>query len=456
MGRKIRVRNAGWHSKSGRASGISAALVMISIAWAVGAARSHGGAADHPSTLRVENVRFTPRDATTATITFDIGWENSWRHESNHDAAWVFFKVRPEGATEWRHVRLAADRVLNPTGYGQAAEGTRLDLIVPDGPDGFTGLFVRRAAYGLGKVTAQDVTAVCDLASVPGLTPDRKADIRGFGVDMVFIPAGPFELGGGTSPNRFYLVTDAADSSRPFRVTGPGAIPTGQQPGRLWARRGCQPEDGGEIPATFPNGYAAIYCMKKCITGVQYAGFLNSLPPERAETFWDKSVQPMARSGTGADATYTATSDGKGHLNCNGLSWADGATFAAWAGLRPMTELEYEKITRGPITAGWDTGDTLNHPSFWGVTNMNGWRSPVERPVTVANATGRNFRGMHGPGTTTLPADWPQEDAVGTGFRGSHGESGNPSYRRRADTVATDRQWNYWRGVRTAPSGVGL
>jgi hypothetical protein len=87
---------------------------------------------------------------------------------------------------------------------------------------------------------------------------------------------------------------------------------------------------------------------------------------------------------------------------------------------------------------------------------MNGWRSPVERPVTVANATGRRFQGTHGLGTTTLPADWPQEDAVGTGFRGGHGESGNPSYRRRADTVATDRQGNYWRGVRTAPSGVGL
>jgi len=322
MGRKIRVRNAGWHSKSGRASGISAALVMISIAWAVGAARSHGGAPDYPSTLRVEHVRLTARDATTATITFDIGWEHSWRHESNHDAAWVFFKVRPEGAAEWRHVRLAADRVLNPTGYGQAADGTRLDLIVPDGADGFTGLLARRAAYGLGRVTAKDVTAVCDRGSVPGFTPDTKVEIRGFGIDMVFVPAGPFELGGGTSPNRFYRVNDTADSSQPFRVTGPGAIPTGQQPGRLWARRGCQPEDGGEIPAAFPNGYAAIYCMKKCITGFQYAGLLNTLPPARAEARSPPDAQRMARSETGGNVTYRATSDGDGHINLSGLSWA--------------------------------------------------------------------------------------------------------------------------------------
>ncbi|MFN7814058.1 MAG: hypothetical protein ACK5SI_15515 [Planctomycetia bacterium] len=442
-------------STGSRGPGRAATIVAIGLVSLVGAARARAGASDHPSTLRVENVSVAARDATTATITFDVRWENSWRHEMNHDAAWVFFKVRPEGSTVWRHVRLAADKVQNPTGYGQAAGGTRLDLIVPDGADGFTGLFIRRADPGLGTVTGNRVAAVWDLASAPGITPATKVEIRGFGIDMVHVPAGPYELGGGTLPHHFHLFTNAPDHVQPFRVTGPGAIPTGQQPGRLWARRGGQPEDGGEIPATFPNGYAAIYCMKKCITSAQYAGFLNALPAARAESFWAPAMQ-VARTGTGADVTYKGTTDGGGHLNVNGLAWADGAAFAAWAGLRPMTELEYEKITRGPIVAGWDTGDTLDHPSFWGVTNMNGWRSPVERPVTVANATGRRFKGTHGLGEPDLPADWPQADAVGTGFRGGHGVSGNPSYRRRADTVEPDRGVNFWRGVRTAPRGVGL
>jgi formylglycine-generating enzyme required for sulfatase activity len=34
---------------------------------------------------------------------------------------------------------------------------------------------------------------------------------------------------------------------------------------------------------------------------------------------------------------------------CNFLSHEDGAAFAAWAGLRPMTELEFEKACRGPL-----------------------------------------------------------------------------------------------------------
>ncbi len=34
---------------------------------------------------------------------------------------------------------------------------------------------------------------------------------------------------------------------------------------------------------------------------------------------------------------------------CNRVLWHDGATYADWAGLRPMTELECEKACRGPV-----------------------------------------------------------------------------------------------------------
>ena len=115
--------------------------------------------------MSIENVTVVPRDAKTATVTFDISWGNSWRDKTNHDAAWVFFKARAEGQTEWRHVRLTADRVVNPTGYGQAEGGTRLDFIVPDGDDGYTGMFVRRAANGEGPLSASHVTAVLDVTA---------------------------------------------------------------------------------------------------------------------------------------------------------------------------------------------------------------------------------------------------------------------------------------------------
>jgi hypothetical protein len=394
-----------------------------------------GAGAARADNLKIEDATVSPRDARTATVRFDISWDGSWRHEANHDAAWVFFKVRPEGATEWQHVRLVADKVLNPTGYGQEKGGTPLDFIVPDGKDGFLGMFVRRAEYGVGKVTATEVTAAWDLSANKGITKDTKVSLRAFGIEMVFVPEGPFYLGGGTDPNHFYQYTDGRQHTLPYRVTSAGAIPTGQQAGKLWARRGAQPEDNGEIPAAFPNGYAAVYCMKRHIMG-QYASFVDTLTPAQAAAH-NPALAGINKHG--------------------GVSWADGAAFAAWAGLRPMTELEYEKVTRGPMEPGWDTGDTLDHPSYWEVQNINGWRLPIERAVTVGNANGRGFKGTHGRGTLALPADWPQEDAVGAGIRGGHGAAGCPSNRLQAATVATDRVPGYgWRGVRTAPKGVGL
>ncbi|MBM4143889.1 MAG: hypothetical protein FJ225_09920 [Lentisphaerae bacterium] len=428
-------------------------MLAVACGLLLGGGRAYAGAPDLPSTLRLENAAIIPRDDATAAIAFNIAWESSWRHEGNHDAAWVFFKARPEGSTDWQHVRLAADKTMNPTGY-RSGSGTPLELFVPDGADGFTGLFVRRAEYGAGKVAATGVTVVWDLTAARGITKDTKVEVRAFGIEMVFIPEGPYVLGGGTATYHFYMYTNDTEQTLPYLVTGPGAIPTGRKPGRLWANRDSQPEDGGEIPAAFPNGYAAIYCMKKPITGVQYADFLNTLPPAQAETLFPPKA-PVGRSGTGTDVMYRGTTDADGRLLINGLAWVNGVSFAAWAGLRPMTELEYEKITRGPRMPGWDTDESLDHPSYWLVTNMNGWRNPIERTVTVANATGRGFKGSHGLGTPVLPADWPRADAVGAGIRGGFGISGNPSYRRAAALVDTEATHS-WRGVRSAPKGVGL
>jgi hypothetical protein len=404
--------------------------------------------------LKIESVTVSPRDVRTATVRFDISWDNSWRHEANHDAVWVFFKVRTDDKSEWRHVRLAADKALNPAGYGQE-KGTRLDFIVPHGEDGFLGMFVRRAEYGSGKVTAAKVTAVWDLGAKQGMPKDSQLSVRAFGVEMVFVPEGPYYLGsGGTEPHHFYQYTDGTQHTRPYRVTSAGAIPTGQQAGKLWTRRGAQPEDNGELPVAFPNGYAAFYCMKFHVQVGQYTEFLNMLGAEQAEARYTGNARYSQIGRSEKAPKYTCGSQDSWR-DCVALSWADGATFAAWAGLRPMTELEYEKVTRGPMEPGWDTGDTLDHPSYWEVRNINGWRLPRERPVTVANAKGRSFKGTHGRGTPALPADWPQEDAVGAGIRGGHGAAGCPSNRLLADTVAPERADYGWRGVRTAPREAG-
>lgn len=163
-------------------------------------------------------------------------------------------------------------------------------------------------------------------------------------------------------------------------------------------------------------------------------------------------------SDGGSPATYSAAVPARA---CNFLSWADGAAYADWSGLRPMTELEYEKASRGTLApvaneyvwgslsvhasvymitndgqanatvdassstgnASYNTtdGPTNNGPlrvgifaasksmgtptreesgaTFYGVMEMGG--NLYERPVTIGNGTGRLFTGTHGDGVLT-------------------------------------------------------
>src|SRR5262245_48420973 len=58
--------------------------------------------------LRVE-TRSVDRSANTgARVTAKVSWKNAWRNARNHDAVWLFVKVRPGPNAGWRHVKLAA------------------------------------------------------------------------------------------------------------------------------------------------------------------------------------------------------------------------------------------------------------------------------------------------------------------------------------------------------------
>ena len=420
------------------------------------------------------NISVTPRDEETAVIRFDIGWPGSWRTDVNHDAAWVFFKYRIDGdeTKTWRHVRLAADKVLNPTGYGRgptpaggplsfewgcapqglkkltAAGDTQFDFLVPDGEDGFAGAFVRRADHGMGTASGAKLTVLWDLAACPDVKKDTKVAIKAYGLKMVYVAEGPFDLGsGGTETGAFYAyqpekkrgaekdrittggatmviheAVDAADEVPPYRVTNSAAIPTGKVPGRLWARAD-EPPDGGEIPATFPTGYKGFYMQDRPITQAAFAFFLSSLPPKLAGEYHERGGHATEGGWAGSILKSQDPENpyefhhGRLKSTCTWwLSWEMGASFAAWAGLRPMTELENEKALRGPRRAAPEECGS----SFWGGSYGGGRYNahPRELQVTVATSEGLAYKGTHGGGSpTNWPADWPRKDAKGTGIR---------------------------------------
>lgn len=480
------------------------------------------GAAARANNLQIENVTVIAQNATTAFVQFDISWENSWRYASGgdplyfHDAAWVFFKVQKQGETTWNHVKLEGTGT-NPTGYATGSGSTPIEMVVPADR---VGMFVRRSADGAGTTSAQSVKAVWNIAS-NSLVKADQVKIQAFGVEMVYVAAGSFRAGsGGAEANRFYA---GGTTNDPFMIASEGAITVGTASGNLYYRNdggGVPGDQVGPIPAAFPKGYAAFYSMKYSITEGQWVDFFNSLTAAQKTnrditgypaTYLGKNSDGVVNRNTVAWTSGDATSAARDRA-CNFLAWSDGAAFADWAGLRPMTELEYEKACRGQLApvaneyawgnttisattaivddgTGTDmaTGGNCNYSSsspddgpyrvgiyatgsstreqagasYWGIMELSGnlW----ERAVTVGHTTGRAFTGLHGNGVLTVDgyadvANWPPNStANGAGLRGGQysgpADNARVSDRVIAAVAGVPHRANDlgWRGVRSAP-----
>ena len=255
-------------------------------------------------------------------------------------------------------------------------------------------------------------------------------------------------------------------------------------------RFGLYSRDGdtwsGQTSVDYPNGYKAFFVMKYEISQEQYVAFLNKLTAAQQRTrtigaslgsleegmyvFGGVGTRAVGRNGiklasVGADdAPYVFANDlepgndysqdGDGQtIACNFLNAGDMMAYADWCGLRPLTELEFEKMARRPypevslrgeyawntngnftpatgfqgVTAGTkgekvnggnvNAGDQLKGPvrcgvfalpsgsqvdagaSFWGVMELSGNLSELYYNV---NSEGRLFRGIldkhHGSG----------------------------------------------------------
>ena len=135
-----------------------------------------------------------------------------------------------------------------------------------------------------------------------------------------------------------------------YPVTSEAAIPIGTAVGQLdYSNSDGSPGDRlGPIPAAFPKGFTAYYCMKYEVSQSQYVAFFNTLTQTQRV-----NLDVTGVGGKGQD----------GELTRNGVSWEDAGNasttlpdvplnyvnntilyaYLDWAGLRPMTELEYEE-----------------------------------------------------------------------------------------------------------------
>ena len=415
----------------------------------------------------------------TATIEFDISWDNSWRDFTNYDAVWLFVKYSTDGGVTWSHATLRSSGT-NPSGFSTGS-GTSIEIIVPSDKKG---CFIERSSSGAGTLDTQSVRILWDYG-YDGISDDAVKDtgLKIFAMEMVYIPQGAFYAGdNGTSTAS--LKQGSADSD-PWYIQSESAISVQHTTsnGYYYVSGGNDSENssGDEfvITASFPKGYAAFYVMKYEISQGQYADFLNTITSTQASARFPDQDGNNRHTISGAYPNYAAS---KPNRACNYLSWMDMCAYADWAGLRPMTEFEFEKSCRGKdITAvngglswgntsiteattisgvedGTETitdsesnccynnqtfsgGDGASGPlragifatststrqragaTYYGVMECSGnlW----ERCITIGNSAGRSFLGTDGDGVllangNASNADWPGYTA-GQGVDGASG-----------------------------------
>jgi len=100
--------------------------------------------------------------------------------------------------------------------------------------------------------------------------------------------------------------------------------------------------------------------MKYEISQGQYVDFLNTLTATQDGTRFPNENGNYRHTIGGSSGSRSAGVEDRA---CNYLSWMDGAAYADWAGLRPMTELEFEKACRG-------TQVVVDDEFAWGNTSI--------------------------------------------------------------------------------------
>ncbi|OFX68970.1 MAG: hypothetical protein A2X12_05555 [Bacteroidetes bacterium GWE2_29_8] len=268
------------------------------------------------------------------TIFFNISWENSWRtinpitHQAcNYDAVWVFVKQKDCASGEWTHLDLDSSVLSHST------NNSNVEVYVDKNKD-FKGVFVQRDSISDGTGDIVNVKIALKMK-----TPVINTTVKVFGIEMVRINDGAYYLGDGSATSRF---CDGGDVNSPFLINTNLIIPVGLVAGQLSASS-VATRPVGNIPRAYPKGFFAFYCMKYEITQGQYADFLNNINPDQANVrYYIGAINNYTISGSWPNIAASSP-----HRAVNFLSWADFCAYLDWACLRPMSELEYEKICRG-------------------------------------------------------------------------------------------------------------
>jgi formylglycine-generating enzyme required for sulfatase activity len=315
--------------------------------------------------IQVSNIE-TIEDPNAFSVRFDLSWENSWRtstFESNYDAAWIFMKIKYNGS-EFFHVPLC------PGATNSAPSGCEIV-----GTSDCMGVFVQRDGDGIGDISFEGI----ELQTEFGLLPQDEIEVCVYAIEMVYIPEGAFQVGGALNAVEVYYPSfQAGNSALPYVINSDGPINLGGNATTSLSSIGNEMtavEDDFDttptvLPADFPTGFQSFYSMKYELSQGQYVAFLNSISKtdasqRRYSVPWNATTNNgFTISKEASPSFYNTDSPNR---PCNFISWSDLAYYADWAGLRPMSELEFEKTCRGsrpsvPLEYAWGNSNIRTQP----------------------------------------------------------------------------------------------
>jgi formylglycine-generating enzyme required for sulfatase activity len=311
--------------------------------------------------LSVSNVSLGSRDlnANTVVVKFDVSIENSWRNKINHDAVWLTVRLHnPNNVPLNKKLCQMTVSGITPTGFSTGSQSD-LEFYVPTDKNG---VFLRRSANASpGTVKTQNAQVTIDYSSC-GFVADDQIMASVVGIEMVYIPQGAFYAGDHSASTA--SLNQGSGDSDPWYINSESAFAVSNSVSDgfhyVSANNPGESSTGASfsISADFPKGYNGFYVMKYEITEGQWVEFVNSLPNVASRANHDLTDGTHKNSDT---VIYRNTVSCSGApLSCaterpsraiGYLSWKDLSAFLDWAALRPVTELEFEKIARGPQLA---------------------------------------------------------------------------------------------------------